>query len=221
MELVEAIESRRSIRGYKAIPVPKETLVQILELAIHAPSYDNAQPWGFTILGGKILNDLREALQQQFLAGVQPRPDFPLETLTGVHKTRRVELAKSLFQLLGIARDDKEKRMQWILRMVRFFDAPNAIVVTADAEFSGHYSMFCLGTVSQNIALAALNFGVGTCLDVAAIVYPEVVRRIAGIPESKKVVIGIAIGYPDWDSPANELQSTREPLNNVATWCGV
>ncbi len=221
MELVEAIESRRSIRGYKPIPVPKETLIHILELAIRAPSYDNAQPWGFTILGGKVLNDLREALQQQFLARTEPNPDFPLETLTGVHRTRYVELAKSLFRLLGIAREYKEKRVQWMLRMVSFFDAPNAIVVTADAEFSGPYSMFCLGTVSQNIALAALDFGLGTCLDVAAIVYPEVVRRIARIPESKKVAIGIAIGYPDWGFPANELRSAREPLENIATWCGV
>ena len=221
MEVMEAIESRRSIRGYKPIPVPKETLIQILEVAIRAPSYDNAQPWGFTILGGKVLNDLREALQQQSLAGMSPHPDFPLETLGRVHRSRYVELAKSLFQLMDIAREDKEKRVQWLSKMVGFFDAPNAIIVTADAEFSGHYSMFCLGAVSQNIALAALNFGLGTCLDVAAIVYPEVIRSVVGIPESKKVAIGIAIGYPDWDFPANELRSTREPLENVATWRGV
>ncbi len=221
MELVEAIESRRSIRGYRGIPVPKDTLRQILEVAIRAPSYDNAQPWGFTVLGGKVLNDLREALQQQSLAGTSPHPDFPLETLGRVHRIRYVELAKSLFELVGIAREDKEKRVQWLLKMVGFFDAPNAIIVTADADFSGHYSMFCLGAVSQNIALAALDFGLGTCLDVASIVYPEVIRRIAGIPESRKVAIGIAIGYPDWSFPANELRSTREPLESVATWCGV
>jgi nitroreductase len=217
MELVEAIESRRSIRRYKPIAVPKETLTQVLRVAIRAPSYDNAQPWGFTILGGRVLNDLREALQQQSLAGTSPHPDFPLETLGRVHRIRYVELAKSLFQLMGIAREDKEKRVQWLFKMVGSFDAPNAIIVTADAEFSGRYSMFCLGAVSQNIALAALNFGLGTCLDVSCIVYLEVIRRITGISEYKKV----AIGYPDWDSPANELRSTREPLVNVATCCGI
>ena len=221
MELAQAMESRKSIRGYRPIPVPRKTLTQILEAAIRAPSYDNAQPWSFTILGGGILNDLREALQQQFLAGVEPHPDFPLETVTGIHRTRYAELAKSLFQLLGIAREDKEKRKQWMLKMIRFLDAPNAIVITTDAEFSGYYSMFCLGTVSENIALAALDFGLGTCLDVAAIVYPEVIRRVAGIPESKKIAIGVAIGYPDWDFPANELRSTRESLENLATWHGV
>ena len=221
MEVIEAIESRRSIRAYKPIPVPKETLTQILQVAIRAPSYENAQPWGFTILGGEILDDLRKALQEQSLASTSPHPDFPLETLGRIHRIRYVELAKSLFQLMGIAREDKEKRLQWLLRMVGFFDAPNAIIVTADAEFSGHYSMFCLGTVSQNIALAALDFGLGTCLSVASIVYPEVIRRIVGIPESKKVAIGIAIGYPDWSFPANELRSARDPLENLISWCGI
>lgn len=45
MELAEAMESRKSIRGYRPIPVPRKTLTQILEIAIRAPSYDNAQPW--------------------------------------------------------------------------------------------------------------------------------------------------------------------------------
>ena len=221
MELLEAIKSRKSIRGYKPTPVPKETLAQILEIAMRAPSYENAQPWEFTILGGKALNDLREALQQQSLARVEPHPDFPLETLTGAYRSRPSELAKSLLQLMGIAREDKEKRMQWMLTMVRFFDAPNAILITTDEELSGPYFMFSLGMVSQNIALASVNFGLGTCINVAGVLYPDVIRQFTGIPESKKIAIGISIGYPDWDFPANKVQSAREPLTNIATWHGI
>ena len=221
MELLEAIKSRKSIRGYKATPVPKETLARILEIAIRAPSYDNAQPWGFAILGGKALNDLKEALQEQFLARVEPHPDFPGEILAGVYRSRQVELAKSLFQLMGIAREDKEKRMQWILRMIRFFDAPNAIIISIDKEVSGPYFMLSLGALTQTIALAAVNFGLGTCIEGLMLGFPEVIRRITGIPESKRIAIGISIGYPDWDFPANKLQSAREPLANIATWHGL
>ncbi|MBM4433479.1 MAG: nitroreductase, partial [Chloroflexi bacterium] len=39
-------------------------------------------------------------------------------------------------------------------------------------------------------------------------------------PESKRIVIAIAIGYPDWDFPANKVESNREPLQNVTTWYG-
>ena len=221
MELIEAIKSRKSIRGYKPTPVPKEILTEILEVATCAPSGLNIQPWEFTVLGGKVLDDLKQALQEQFLAGVEPLPDFPFKTPTGSYRKRQVELGITLYQLMGIAREDKEKRNQWTLKMLRAFDAPNAIIVSMDEETSSFLAMFSLGTVTQTIALTAVNFGLGTCIQRVLIDYPEVVRQIVGIPESKKLAIGIAIGYPDWDFPANKLQTTREPLANIVTWRGL
>ncbi|GAH68023.1 unnamed protein product, partial [marine sediment metagenome] len=50
--------------------------------------------------------------------------------------------------------------------------------------------------------------------------FPEIVRKFTHIPESQRIVTGIAIGYPDWDFPANKVESQREPLEDVATWCG-
>jgi hypothetical protein len=50
--------------------------------------------------------------------------------------------------------------------------------------------------------------------------YPEVLRQYAGIPESKRVLASIAVGFPDWDFPANKLESTRELVDNITTWCG-
>ena len=224
MELLEAIKSRKSIRGYKPTPVSREVLAEILEIAIHAPSNTNTQPWEFTILGGKVLNNLKQALQEQFRAGVEPQPDFPFKALTGVYRKRQVELGISLYQLMGIAREDREKRDRWTLKMLRAFDAPNAIIIAMDEEISSTQdlqAMFSVGTVSQTIALAAVEFGLGTCIHQALINYPKVVRQIASIPDSKKLVIGIVVGYPDWDFAANKLQSTREPLDNIVTWQGM
>ena len=45
-------------------------------------------------------------------------------------------------------------------------------------------------------------------------------RKIAGIPESKKIVIAIAIGYPDWDFPANAVETDREPAEALTRWVG-
>lgn len=222
MDLLEAIRSRKSIRGYKPIPVPEETLAQILELATHAPSALNVQPWKFTVLGGEVLDKLRKAIEEQSLAGVEPHPDFEREpALTGIYRSRQVEIGKSLFQLMEIAREDKEKRNQWMLKMVRFFDAPNAIIISVDEEMSGPLFVLSLGTLIQTIALAALDFGLGTIIQHAVVYYPEVIRQFTGIPESQKVAIGMAIGYPDWDFPANKVQSTREPLANMTSWHGV
>jgi len=221
MELIEAIKSRKSIRGYQPTPVPKEILTEILEVATRAPSSVNSQPWEFTVLGGKVLDDLKQALEEQFLAGAEIQTDFPDEPLTGIYKKRQVELAITLYQLMGIAREDKEKRNQWMLKMTRAFDAPNIIIVSMDKEVSGFQAMFDIGAVTQTIALAAVNYGLGTCIQGALLSYPKVVRQIIGIPESKKLAIAITIGYPDWDSPANKLQTTREPLASIVTWQGL
>ncbi|HIE17011.1 MAG TPA: nitroreductase [Dehalococcoidia bacterium] len=225
MELIEAIKSRKSIRGYKSTPVPKEILAEILEIATRAPSSLNTQPWEFTVLGGGVLDDLKNALEQQFLARAEPYPDFRPESLmplTGIYRRRQVELAIELYQLLGISREDKEKRDQWMLKQLRAFDAPNVIIVSLDEAISSSpIAMFNLGAVTQTIALLAVNFGLGTCIQGALVYYPDIVRRITGIPQSKKLATGIAIGYPDWDFPANKLQSTREPLANIVTWRGI
>ncbi|MCJ7833639.1 MAG: nitroreductase family protein, partial [Deltaproteobacteria bacterium] len=61
MDLVEAVKARKSIRGYKADPVPVEILREILEVATRAPSADNSQPWEITVITGKVLNDLADA----------------------------------------------------------------------------------------------------------------------------------------------------------------
>jgi len=50
--------------------------------------------------------------------------------------------------------------------------------------------------------------------------YPEVLREIVHIPDNKKIIIAIAIGYPDWDFPANALMSSRETLENNTHWLG-
>jgi nitroreductase len=222
MELLEAINLRKSIRGYKPIPVPKENLAQILEIATRAPSGLNTQPWKFIILGGKVLDELRETLQRQFLEGAEMHPDFPLSPpIRGIYRERQVAVGKSLYQLLDIAREDKGKRTEWTARAFRFFDAPNAIMISMDEEISGFSAAFSLGAVSQTIALVAVDFGLGTCIEQNTVLYPEVVRKITGIPESQKILAGMAIGYPDWDHPANKLQSARESLSNIATWCGV
>lgn len=167
-----------------------------------------------------MLDDLRQALEKQALAGVLANPDFPIMSYTGVYRKRQRELGIPLYQLMGIARDDKEKRDQLFLRMLRAFEAPNAIIVSIDKEICSLQSALDLGAVTQTIALVALNFDLGTCIASALVFYPEITRSIAGIPDSKKLAIGITIGYPT-DFPANKLQSTREPVDNVVTWRGL
>ena len=65
MDVIEAIESRKSVRAFKPDPVPKKVLTRILEVALRAPSTDNTQPWEFAIVTGPILADLKKALSDK------------------------------------------------------------------------------------------------------------------------------------------------------------
>lgn len=50
MEFYEVIRTRRSIRSYKADPVPEESLRRVLDAARIAPSGSNRQPWRFYVV---------------------------------------------------------------------------------------------------------------------------------------------------------------------------
>jgi nitroreductase len=55
----DVVLGRRSIRGYKPDPVPKDLLKEVLTLAMRSPSSMNTQPWNFTVVSGEVLNRIR------------------------------------------------------------------------------------------------------------------------------------------------------------------
>ncbi len=221
MDLIEAIKTRKSIRGYKPDPVSKEVLREILEVACRAPSSMNTQPWECTVIAGEVMEKIKQANTENFSSGVAPHPDIVRgEKYTDEYRERQVAIAVQLFQLMNIAREDREKRMEWMKRGFRFFDAPAAIILSID-ESLGQVAQFDLGAIAQTIALAALDHGLGTCIQDQGVMYSDVIRKFTGIPESKRISICLTIGYPDWDFPANKVQSEREPVDNNTTWCGI
>ncbi len=222
MDIIEAVKKRRSIRGYKPDPVPKKVLQQILELASRAPSAMNTQPWEFTVLTGEVLENVRRSYVELVRTGAPPNPEhvvvgWPKES---VYRERQVDLAKQLFLLMDIPREDREKRAKWLERGFRYFDAPAAVIISTDRCLSENGPLLDIGALIQSMCLTALHFGLGTCIEDQGTMYPDALRKYAHIPESKRIVIAIAIGYPDWDFPANKLETEREPIENVTAWLG-
>lgn len=222
MDIVEAIRARKSIRGFKPDPVEKSIIKEILEIAVRAPSAMNTQPWEFFVIAGDVLNNMRKVLVEKLNSGAAMKPDhlvvgWPQQS---IYRDRQVGLAKQLFSLMEIQREDKVKRAWWLERGFRFFDAPAAIIIVTDKSLSESGPLVDIGAVTQSICLAALKYGLGTCIEDQGVLYPEVARELAGIPDSKRIMISIAMGYPDWDFPANKVVSAREPVDNITAWVG-
>jgi len=222
MQIIEAIRTRKSIRGYKPEPVPKEILRQVLEIAGRAPSAMNSQPWEFYVLRGEVLDKIRQANVRNLHAGVPPHGEQSVVgwSKESVYRKRQVELAVQLFQLMGIERHDKHKRDNWTERGFRFFDAPAAIIVLTDKSLEFDAPLLDIGIVLQTICLASLEYGLGTCIADQGCLYPEVLRENAGIPDNKRIIMSIAIGYPDWGYPANQVSTARVPIDEMVKWRG-
>ena len=222
MNIIEAISTRKSIRDFTADPVPQHILKKVLEIASRAPSAENSQPWEFTVVSGDILDTIRKANIEKLKSKALPHPDLPAKcfSLDSVYRRRQIEIAKQLFGLMDISRDDLEKRNRWMELGFRYFNAPSAIVISMDRSLHYPRPIFDIGSITQNICLAALHYGLGTCIANQGITYPEVLHEFAGIPESKRIVISIAIGYPNWDFPANKVVSKRETVENITNWIG-
>ncbi|WP_286930569.1 MULTISPECIES: nitroreductase [Aeromicrobium] len=221
--LGELLRSRRSIRGYRPDPVPREVIREILAEAVLSPSSMNTQPWKFHVLTGDVLDRIREENTRLMLAGAPIQRDVTVaERYEGVHRDRQVDIAKRLFGAMGIAREDQEARLDWTMRGFRQFDAPVSIVIAHDRslEAVSPIAHFDLGAVVHALVLSAWSRGLGTVINSQGIMQGAAVRREAGIPDDHVIFTAVALGYPDEDFAANHVRSARESVDDVARFVG-
>lgn len=223
MDFEELIASRRSTRGYKREPVSRELMEEIVSIAKRAPSSMNTQPWNFHVITGAPLELIREGNTERMLAGAKVDREIKLSDhgYQGIHRERQVEIAIQLFEAMGIERDDKERRQDWVMRGFRQFDAPVSVVVTLDAELAedtvGHFDC---GAATYGLVLAATSKGLGCVINGQGIMQSSVVREHANIPEDEVIMTCVAMGWPDEEFVANDVVSRRASNEDTASFVG-
>ena len=222
MEYDDVVLGRRSIRGFKPDPVPRALIEEVLALAMRSPSSMNTQPWNFTVVTGEPLNRIRAGNTERMVAGVPQSREFRIgRPFEGRHRDRQVGVAKQLFAAMGIARDDKEGRQDWVLRGFRQFDAPVCVIVTYDRELDGSDDTpFDCGAVTTALVNAAWSRGLGAVINSQGIMQSPVVREHAGIAADQVIMKAVALGWPDHDFPANAVVSTRKTVGEAAVFVG-
>jgi nitroreductase len=222
MQYDEVIFSRRSIRGYKPDPVPRHVIEEVLALAMRAPTSMNTQPWHFYVITGEPLNRIRAGNTERNLAGVPHSREFRIgQPFAGKHRERQIGVAKQLFSAMGIARDDKDARQDWVMRGFRQFDAPVCVIITYDRELDGSDDTpFDCGGLANALVNAAWSRGLGTVINSQGIMQSPVVREHAGIAADQVIMKSIALGWPDFTFPANAVVSERKPLEEAVVFVG-
>lgn len=218
----EVVLGRRSIRGYLNRPVPRELIAEVLTLAMRSPSSMNTQPWNFHVIAGEPLDRIRAGNSERNLAGVPHSREFRTgQPFEGVHRERQVGVAKQLFAAQGIAREDKDARLDWVLRGFRQFDAPVCVIITYDKELAdSDDTAFDCGAVTTALVNAAWSRGLGCVINSQGIMQSPVVREHAGIPDDQVIMKAVAVGWPDESFPANAVVSERKTVEEATRWVG-
>lgn len=197
MDVLEAIQARRSIREYTDEPVPPEMIDRLLEAARAAPSTSNTQSWKF-----KVITDPQTrarikdvAYGQKFVA----RAPVIIACCLDLDAFREKGKQTLKLVLSGAVRPS----MEMILRAARG---------GKDREFSPE-RVVINGTINvaiatEHIVLAATAIGLGTCW-IRAFDAPAV-QEILAIPEGLTIVCLLTIGYPDQSPPARPRRSLDE-----------
>jgi len=218
----EVVLGRRSIRGYKPDPVPESLIKEVLALAMRSPSSMNTQPWNFTVVTGEVLDRIRKGNTERNLAGIPHSREFRIGSpFAGQHRDRQVGVAKQLFAAMDIAREDTEKRQDWVLRGFRQFDAPVCIIITYDAVLAdSDDTAFDCGAVTTALVNAAWSRGLGAVINSQGIMQSPVVREHANISDDQVIMKAVALGWPDDSFPANAVVTERKSVAEASPFLG-
>ena len=218
MNTLKSIENRRSIRAFKPDPIPDGIVKNILKAASRSPSYTNTQPWEVAVVSGKIKDDLSQELFTAASSDIPISPDIQkpsswpeeLDKRAKEHSARRCEV-------LGIERSDKKKKKDLRLLNFKFYGAPVVLFIFIDTCL-GEWSILDTGMFAQNIMISALEFGLGTCPQASLTDYPHIIKKHLNIPETKILVLGISIGFPDNEALINTYRSDRVEIDKFTRW---
>jgi len=221
MNVIDAIESRRSIRAFKPEPVSREVLLKILAAANWSPSWADTQPWEVYVAGGEPLGRIRRRFLARFEDGVAPANDVqrPQEWPPGP-KQRMLDFIDARCSAMGVALRGEAEREASMRRNFEFFGAPVVVYLCLHRDLTA-WSYFDLGLYAQSLMLAAMEHSVGSVVAVNLTAYPDILREELGIPEDHTVLIGIALGYEDPEDVNNQVRSIRRPVEDAVVIKGV
>jgi nitroreductase len=173
MDAISAIHQRTSVRRFRAEPVSRQTIEQLLDCAVRAPNHKLTQPWRFTVLTGAARDRFAELRAEHRLKRYE-NPASP-EAVAGADKVRRETMDTPAFVVVMSALNPDE--------ITREEDYAAAMMATA------------------NLMIAAESLGLGTYLKTGGIMGDPAVVRLTRVPAGFRIVGIVSLGYPAESEP--------------------
>ena len=214
MNVSQAVASRKSIRNFLNTPVSNSVIKDLLEKSSRSPSGGNLQPWKIFVLNNQSMTDFL-LFQETWDKPELPAYEIYPSKLKEPYRTSRFELGEQMYELLGIPREDKNARIEQVMKNFQFFGAPCALFCFVDSQM-GPPQWSDLGMFLQTFMLLAKEAGLDTCAQEAWSMKNDSVSEFVKADDDDILFCGMCIGYKDTDDPINSLKSERRPLEEWA-----
>lgn len=222
MKVSEALRSRVTCRAFLPDPPEEAVLRRLVDLAKHAPSGGNLQPWRVYVLGGGALKALLAAVaaaRETHPMGLPPEYAIYPSPLIEPYDSRRRKCAEDMYATIGVARGDRAGRRAQFARNFGFFGAPVGLFLYLDRNM-GPPQWADAGMFLQSLMLAAREEGLHTCPQEAWAMWSDLVGAHTGAPANLMLFCGLGIGHMDVDAPINSLRTDRAPPEEFAEFIG-
>lgn len=195
MDILEAMETCRSIRRLKSDPVPPADLERLVYFATRAASAGNSQLWRFLIV-----TDPADRLWFRDMLAETAGPNFGTEPPPDSDQSPAARNLRSM------------------QRFIFEFDKIPAFIITAiENAFPSpdqpdpHYAWSSVYLATQNLLLAARATGLGAAMTTSHLWNEPAVRLRFGIPADVEIGAVVPIGYPE----GRYGPLTRRPTSEV------
>jgi nitroreductase len=215
MNVFSAMTNRQSARAYLSKPVARADIEDILKYAGMAPSAINLQPWEYVIVYGeekdRLVQQLKRAHAERNIS-CGPGTENPLPDIFKNRSRRASQAMAPKVAEMGL------KFNQFVEEgSCSFYGAPIAIIVTLDRLFP-KIRYLDVGLSVSYLLLAAQAKGLATCPIGLITAYGDEIAGALDISDDKEIVLGIALGYADTQSPINCFKTDRENLDAFRFW---
>jgi len=166
MNVTDAIRSRRSIKRFTDRAVTRDDVERVIAAAALAPNHRLTEPWRFYVLGPEARHAYGLAL--------------------GDRKARKLSNPEAIAAL----RQKVAAEHRALPCMIA------AAMVTSDDPEVREEDYAAVMMAIQNLALAAVDLGLGTHIKTGAVMDTAAARQAVGVPDDQRIVAIINLGEP-------------------------
>ena len=214
MNVSDAVSERSSIRAFKDTPVDSNLIKSLLVKSSRSPSGGNLQPWKIFVINDQSMQDFLD-FQDKWTTPESPSYEIYPQKLKEPYRTSRYELGEQMYSLLGIGREDKNSRIEQVMKNFSFFGAPTAFFCFVDKQM-GPPQWSDLGMFLQTFMLLAKEEGLDTCAQEAWSIKHDSVSSFVNANDEDVLFCGMCIGYKDDNHQINSLKSERRSIDDWA-----